>query len=96
MAETRFDVVGIGNAIVDVLAHADDGFLAEHVDQHFQPTALEQGGVGQQIADGRPQANEDAKRNAQADPDDAPGGGITKLAYGLKKRAQHPDVPDFR
>ena len=30
MAETRFDVVGIGNAIVDVLAHADDGFLAEH------------------------------------------------------------------
>ncbi len=30
MAETRFDVVGIGNAIVDVLAHADDVFLAEH------------------------------------------------------------------
>ncbi|MCC7273980.1 MAG: adenosine kinase [Alphaproteobacteria bacterium] len=26
--ETRHDVVGIGNAIVDVLAHADDGFLA--------------------------------------------------------------------
>jgi len=25
--ETRFDVTGIGNAIVDVLAHADDGFL---------------------------------------------------------------------
>ncbi len=26
----RFDVVGIGNAIVDVLAHADDAFLADH------------------------------------------------------------------
>ncbi|WP_041794576.1 adenosine kinase [Pararhodospirillum photometricum] len=27
MAEPRFDVAGIGNAIVDVLAHADDAFL---------------------------------------------------------------------
>jgi sugar/nucleoside kinase (ribokinase family) len=26
----RFDVVGIGNALVDVIAHADDGFLGEH------------------------------------------------------------------
>ena len=25
-----FDVIAIGNAIVDVLAHADDGFLADH------------------------------------------------------------------
>ena len=30
MAERAFDVVGIGNALVDVLAHADDAFLAEH------------------------------------------------------------------
>ncbi|SOD92096.1 adenosine kinase [Caenispirillum bisanense] len=30
MAETRFDVVGIGNAIVDVLANAEDSFLATH------------------------------------------------------------------
>jgi sugar/nucleoside kinase (ribokinase family) len=29
MAEARFDVVGIGNAIVDVLAHADEKFLAQ-------------------------------------------------------------------
>jgi sugar/nucleoside kinase (ribokinase family) len=29
MAEVRYDVVGIGNAIVDVLAHADDSFLDE-------------------------------------------------------------------
>jgi len=27
---TERDVVGLGNAIVDVLAHADDGFLVEH------------------------------------------------------------------
>lgn len=26
----RFDVVGIGNAIVDVLSHAEDGFLVRH------------------------------------------------------------------
>jgi sugar/nucleoside kinase (ribokinase family) len=30
MSESRFDVVGIGNAIIDVLAHADDAFLARH------------------------------------------------------------------
>jgi sugar/nucleoside kinase (ribokinase family) len=30
MAETRYDVVGIGNAIVDVLAHAEDDFLDSH------------------------------------------------------------------
>ena len=30
MAETRFDVLGIGNAIVDVLSHADDAFLDRH------------------------------------------------------------------
>ena len=28
--EARFDVVGIGNAIVDILAHADDVFLSKH------------------------------------------------------------------
>jgi sugar/nucleoside kinase (ribokinase family) len=30
MAETRFDVLGIGNAIVDVIARADDDFLLSH------------------------------------------------------------------
>jgi sugar/nucleoside kinase (ribokinase family) len=30
MAAATLDVVGIGNAIVDVLAHADDAFLAQH------------------------------------------------------------------
>lgn len=30
MADTRFDVLGIGNAIVDVIARADDDFLLSH------------------------------------------------------------------
>lgn len=30
MADTRFDVLGIGNAIVDVLSHAEDDFLDRH------------------------------------------------------------------
>ena len=30
MAERMFDVVGIGNAIVDVLTHADDAFIERH------------------------------------------------------------------
>lgn len=30
MADSQIDVLGIGNAIVDVIAHADDAFLAEH------------------------------------------------------------------
>ena len=30
MATARYDVIGIGNAIVDVLAEADEGFLGKH------------------------------------------------------------------
>ena len=30
MSDPRFDVVGIGNAIVDVLSHADDAFIERH------------------------------------------------------------------
>lgn len=30
MTDTRYHVLGIGNAIVDVLAHADDAFIARH------------------------------------------------------------------
>ncbi|HEU4475518.1 MAG TPA: adenosine kinase [Methyloceanibacter sp.] len=30
MADKRFDVVGIGNAIVDIIARCDDGFLSKH------------------------------------------------------------------
>src|SRR6266545_4762767 len=30
MASMRFDVLGIGNAIVDVIARTDDAFLAQH------------------------------------------------------------------
>ena len=28
--ETRYDVVGIGNAIVDIIGRCDDGFLSKH------------------------------------------------------------------
>ncbi|TRO95932.1 adenosine kinase [Glycocaulis profundi] len=30
MTETRYDVIGVGNAIVDVIASCEDAFLAEH------------------------------------------------------------------
>ena len=30
MAATRFDVLGIGNAIVDVIARTQDDFLVSH------------------------------------------------------------------
>ena len=30
MIDARFSVVGIGNAIVDVLAHASDQFISEN------------------------------------------------------------------
>lgn len=30
MAEIQYDVLGIGNAIVDVLVPAEDAFLVEH------------------------------------------------------------------
>ena len=30
MTSAAFDVLGIGNAIVDVISHADDAFLATH------------------------------------------------------------------
>ena len=30
MADTRYDVVGIGNAIVDIIGRCDDAFLTKH------------------------------------------------------------------
>jgi sugar/nucleoside kinase (ribokinase family) len=30
MAEKNYDVVGIGNAIVDIIARCDEGFLTKH------------------------------------------------------------------
>ena len=30
MTDTRFDVLGVGNAIVDVLASVDDAFIEQH------------------------------------------------------------------
>ena len=31
MTDTRFDVLGVGNAIVDVLASVDDAFIEQHL-----------------------------------------------------------------
>jgi len=30
MTQSRFDILGVGNAIVDVIAHTDDAFLNRH------------------------------------------------------------------
>lgn len=30
MTSAAFDVLGIGNAIVDILSHTDDAFLSKH------------------------------------------------------------------
>jgi fructokinase len=60
MGET-FDVVGIGNAIVDVLVQADDGFLADHgltkgamalVDEHQAERLYGASGVGLETSGG--------------------------------------------
>lgn len=34
MSDTKFDVLGVGNAIVDVLAHASDEFIADQHDKY--------------------------------------------------------------
>jgi sugar/nucleoside kinase (ribokinase family) len=41
MKETAFDVLGIGNALVDVLAHTDDAFLAENKIEKGAMTLIE-------------------------------------------------------
>lgn len=43
MAETLYDVVGIGNAIVDVLAHADEKFLHEQALEKGAMTIIDDG-----------------------------------------------------
>ena len=43
MSEKSMDVVGIGNAIVDVLAHADDAFLERHGLEKGVMTLVERG-----------------------------------------------------
>jgi sugar/nucleoside kinase (ribokinase family) len=42
MSGTRFDVTGIGNAIVDVIAHADEGFLSRHNIQKGAMTLIDE------------------------------------------------------
>jgi len=61
MSEPRFDVVGIGNAIVDVLAHANDQFINENdlvkgtmslVDEGAAETVYEKMGSGVECSGG--------------------------------------------
>ncbi|HJO72647.1 MAG: adenosine kinase [Rhodospirillales bacterium] len=46
MAEARFDALGVGNAIVDVLAHADDAFLNAHGLAKGSMTLIDEDAVG--------------------------------------------------
>ncbi|MFC4726197.1 adenosine kinase [Glycocaulis abyssi] len=42
MAPTRFDVIGVGNAIVDVIATADDAFLGQHAIEKGAMTLIDE------------------------------------------------------
>ena len=70
MTETRFDVLAIGNAIVDVLAHADDAFLTEHRIEKGAMTLVDEARA-QRIYDGMPPGIEIS------------GGSVANTAVGL-------------
>jgi len=57
MSETRFDILGIGNAIVDVVAPADHGFLTKH-GMHPGSMALIDAERAQAIYDAMPPGQE--------------------------------------
>lgn len=61
MASTRFDVIGVGNAIVDVIATADDAFLGQHgiekgamtlIDEERATAIYSAMGPGQEVSGG--------------------------------------------
>lgn len=61
MASTRYDVTGVGNAIVDVIASADDAFLARHTIEKGAMTLIDEArakelyaamGPGQEVSGG--------------------------------------------
>lgn len=61
MASTRYDVTGVGNAIVDVIASADDAFLAKHTIEKGAMTLIDEArakelyaamGPGQEVSGG--------------------------------------------
>lgn len=61
MAATRYDVIGVGNAIVDVIATADDAFLSQHgiekgamtlIDEERAQTLYAAMGPGQEVSGG--------------------------------------------
>lgn len=61
MASTRYDVIGVGNAIVDVITTADDAFLGQHGIEKGAMTLIDEGraktlyaamGPGQEVSGG--------------------------------------------
>lgn len=61
MASTRYDVIGVGNAIVDVITTADDAFLGQHgiekgamtlIDEDRAKTLYAAMGPGQEVSGG--------------------------------------------
>jgi fructokinase len=63
MAASRFDILGIGNAIVDVVARADDGFLSRH-DMHKGTMALIDAPTAERLYAGMPPGQESSGGSA--------------------------------
>jgi sugar/nucleoside kinase (ribokinase family) len=63
MAPTRFDILGIGNAIVDVVAPADDSFLSRH-DMHKGTMTLVDAATAERIYTAMPPGQESSGGSA--------------------------------
>jgi sugar/nucleoside kinase (ribokinase family) len=63
MAPTRFDILGIGNAIVDVVAPADENFLNRH-DMHKGTMTLVDAGTAERIYAAMPPGQESSGGSA--------------------------------
>src|SRR5580693_9082060 len=63
MAPTRFDILGIGNAIVDVVAPADDSFLSRH-DMHKGTMTLVDAATAERIYAAMPPGQESSGGSA--------------------------------
>jgi fructokinase len=63
MAAARFDILGIGNAIVDVVARAEDGFLSRH-DMHKGTMVLIDSATAEQIYAAMPPGQESSGGSA--------------------------------
>ncbi len=63
MTDTRFDILGIGNAIVDVVARAEDSFLSRH-DMHKGAMILVDAAAAEAIYDAMPPGEESSGGSA--------------------------------